>query len=51
MIVFNLVCLGIWIFHLVVAIGHAAKKEPVDPVIAICAIIVCVVYYLSEVFA
>lgn len=48
--VMNVICLLIWIFNLVCGIANIVNNEPVSPTLYICAVVVCIIYYLGEVF-
>lgn len=45
----DILCLVIWVLSLIDAVAQTIKKEPVRPVSAICAIVVCIIYYLGNV--
>lgn len=45
----NIFCLIIWILNLIVTVNQTINKEPINPIIAICAIIVCILFYLERI--
>ena len=44
----NLVCLFIWIGWLIVGIVNIAQDKPLNPIVYICACIVCICSYLEK---
>lgn len=47
--ILNTACLTIWIFVLVLTIAETKNKRTVSPVTTICALVVCITHYLSEI--
>ena len=45
----NIVCLVLWAVMFYVSINHVVHDEPVDPFMALGAMIVCVVHFLEKV--
>lgn len=45
----NILMLAIWIFQLVFGIVNIVNGVNVDPVIFICAVITCIVFYIQEI--
>ena len=48
--VMNVICLLIWCFQFVYGIVQIVSNKPINPYIFICAVLVCIVNYLNEVF-
>lgn len=46
----NIFCLAIWIFQLVFGIIKIVNNEAVHPLIFICAVAICIIHYLAEIF-
>lgn len=47
--IMNFICLIIWILQLVVATVKVVNGKPVSPVVAICAILVCIMMYIDKI--
>ena len=45
----NGLCLGIWIFQLVVGVAAACCKVNVSPVAFICATLICILHYVEKI--
>ena len=46
----DIVCLLIWIFQLVLGIKALLTGEEINPLIFLCAVMVCILHYLQEIF-
>ena len=44
----NFICLMIWILQLISETIKIVKGKPVSPVISICAILVCIMWYIDR---
>lgn len=45
----NIFCLVVWVLSLIVTVVQAVNKEPISPVSGICAMLVCIIYYLEKI--
>jgi hypothetical protein len=45
----NIFCLVVWTLSLIVAAVQAVNKEPISPIVSICAMLVCIIYYLEKI--
>ena len=48
--VMNIICLLIWCFQLVYGIVQIVNNKPIDPIVFICAVLICIINYLNEIF-
>lgn len=46
--VLNIICLIIWILNLIFGVRSMMIGEPVNEVIYICAVLICILYYIRE---
>lgn len=46
----NILMLGIWIVQLVFGIVNAVNGTKINPFIFICAVVVCIIHYIQEIF-
>ena len=46
----NILMLGIWIFQLVFGIVNIVNGTNINPWIFICAVIICIIHYIQEIF-
>lgn len=45
----DIFCLVIWILNLIIAVSEVVNNRPINPVVSICAMFVCIVLYLARV--
>lgn len=47
----NGLCLAIWIFQFVFGILAACGKATIHPIAFICAVVICILHYIDEIFS
>lgn len=47
-LIMNIFCLIIWVAQLIKGIVMAAQGETVNPLVFICAVLICVLFYAKE---
>lgn len=45
----DILCLVIWVLNLVFAVMDVVNKKPINSVSGICAMLICVIYYLAKI--
>ncbi len=48
--VLNIICLIIWMLNLIFGIHSMMIGEPVNEIVYICAVLICILYYIKELF-
>ena len=48
-LVMNVFCLFVWLFSFLSSIAYMIMDKPVQPLSYMCATLVCVLYYTSEI--
>lgn len=46
----NMICLIIWVSILLLYLIDLKNKKDINPVITICAILVCIMHYINNIF-
>lgn len=47
----NIIMLGIWIFQLVYGIVNVVNGTNINPIVFICAVLICILHYIEEIFS
>lgn len=45
----NVLYLVIWVLNLAFAIADVVQKKPISSVAGICAMLICIIYYLAKI--
>lgn len=45
----DVLCLVIWVLNLIFAIGDVVQNKPISSVSGICAMLICIIYYLAKI--